>query len=251
MRPRKLEHQPYDASLRYAPWHARRISLILTALFFFNLGCEPKGGLEKEEKANTDKEVKTEASAPFDYRKDEPEVLLTYVGQKGRFLIAETISEIPDAARTTVRVVKDEMATGTAEVVFVGDLSGPGPLYNLRAMPRKAWQALGQEARTEELKTVSPEQAEPQATENVDVVLYGASWCGACKAAEAHLKKRGVRLIKKDIEEEPGARAEMKRKMKTAGLSGSSIPVIDIGGIVLLGASPQAIDTAIRRAQAL
>ncbi len=230
----------------------RALALGLGLSLITVLGCNSIDSLQSHETPQTQgAEPLSAKSAPYDYAKDEPDTLLTYLGPQGRFLIAETLSEIPESARTLVRVVKDTKVVGSSEFVFVGDLKGPGPNFLLKEMKRSVWEMRGKAARTAELKAITATPKPQQGALAVDVTLYGASWCGACKAAEAHLQKRGVRLIKKDIEEEAGARSEMKRKMKSAGLSGSSIPVLDIGGIILLGASPKAIDVALKRAQSL
>jgi len=59
---------------------------------------------------------------------------------------------------------------------------------------------------------------------------------------------KGVRVTMKDIEEEPGANAEMRQKLSSAGLSGASIPVLDVGGTILVGFSTSAVDRALERA---
>jgi hypothetical protein len=68
--------------------------------------------------------------------------------------------------------------------------------------------------------------------------------------AEDYLKKRGARVVKKDIEEDPSAAAEMRRKLKSAGMSGSSIPVLDVGGTILRGFSESSVESALKRAAA-
>ena len=41
----------------------------------------------------------------------------------------------------------------------------------------------------------------------------------------------------------------MMRKLKSAGMGGASIPVIDVHGTILRGFSPRALDAAIRKAR--
>lgn len=50
-----------------------------------------------------------------------------------------------------------------------------------------------------------------------------------------------------DIEEDPSASAEMRQKLASAGLGGASIPVLDIGGTILVGFSTTAVDRALER----
>ncbi|MEO6599447.1 MAG: glutaredoxin family protein, partial [Polyangiaceae bacterium] len=63
------------------------------------------------------------------------------------------------------------------------------------------------------------------------------------------LKQRGVTVVDKDIDENPVAAAEMRQKLERAGRSGSSIPVIDLMGQILVGFSPMALDQAIDAAR--
>ncbi len=69
------------------------------------------------------------------------------------------------------------------------------------------------------------------------VIIYTTSWCGVCKAAKAHLRKRGVSFIEKDVEKDPAAAAE-----KEALAPGSGVPVISVGGEVLVGYDQAALD---------
>src|SRR5690606_36745491 len=66
--------------------------------------------------------------------------------------------------------------------------------------------------------------------------------------AEEYLKQKGVRVTMKDIEEELGASVEMRQKLSGAGLSGASIPVLDVGGTILVGFSTSAVDRVLERA---
>lgn len=83
----------------------------------------------------------------------------------------------------------------------------------------------------------------------VVAIVYGASWCGACHQAEAHLKRRGVKTILKDIEADRSAGEEMALKLQKAGGHRGSIPVIDINGQILVGFSTQSLDRALDKAR--
>ena len=74
-----------------------------------------------------------------------------------------------------------------------------------------------------------------------EVILYGASWCGACRKAIAHLEARGIDFEQRDIENDAEAEAEYLRKSK--GRRG--IPLIDVGGQILQGYSPRSLDAAL------
>jgi len=83
----------------------------------------------------------------------------------------------------------------------------------------------------------------------ISATIYGASWCKPCHDTAKYLKQRGVTVVDKDIDENPVAAAEMRQKLERAGRSGSSIPVIDLMGQILVGFSPMALDQAIEAAR--
>ncbi len=129
-------------------------------------------------------------------------------------------------------------------------------------MSRSAWDELGASRRTARLEALAPPTAPatgPSASASaavakapvgsIVVVIYGASWCKPCHDAEAYLRQRGVNVIKKDIEENEAAAAEMKTKLQRAGMPGASIPVIDVMGRILIGFSPSALDRALEAAR--
>jgi len=68
-----------------------------------------------------------------------------------------------------------------------------------------------------------------------DVVLYGASWCGACRQARQFFEREGIAFVDRDIERDPGARDEMNQKARAAGVPTTGIPVIDVRGTILTG----------------
>jgi len=56
------------------------------------------------------------------------------------------------------------------------------------------------------------------------VVMYGASWCGVCKKAEAYFQQQGIPFTKYDVETSAKGRREFKQ------LGGTGVPVILVGG---------------------
>jgi hypothetical protein len=77
------------------------------------------------------------------------------------------------------------------------------------------------------------------------VLLYGASWCGACHAAADALRDRAVPFVFKDIEQTLGARAEMENKLTQAGLPAEVLPVLDVAGRIVVGVRPAQLDEAL------
>ncbi len=74
------------------------------------------------------------------------------------------------------------------------------------------------------------------------VTLYGTSWCGACAQARKFLRSRQIAFADRDVEKDPAAQAEMVRKAKAAGLQIGGVPVIDVGGQLMLGFDPKELE---------
>ncbi len=192
-------------------------------------------------------------SGPFSFGDDTAGLLLTWVDEQGDFHVTAKPSDVPESARKTVRVVLQNHPAGSPDTVFVADLQQKNKdgHYAVRPMPREAWDELGAARRKERMDRLAPPPASSAAAAGkLSAVIYGADWCKPCHAAEEYLRKRGLDVTKKDIEESDAARAEMQAKLTRAGLGGASIPIIDVSGTLLVGFSPSALDSAIRRAEA-
>jgi glutaredoxin len=180
-------------------------------------------------------------------------VLYTWIKEDGSFQLSEKLDEIPAPARQLVRVVTDGAPPGSPTHVFVANLSAAKAGDQLQATPlgRSEWEANGvkfRQAKVEPLeKQAAANAPSPPMAQGKSAVVYGADWCGPCHQAEDYLKKLGVAVVKKDIEEDPSAATEMRAKLRSAGLgSSSSIPILDVAGTMLIGFSPRAIDAALR-----
>jgi glutaredoxin-like YruB-family protein len=73
------------------------------------------------------------------------------------------------------------------------------------------------------------------------VTIYSASWCAFCHAAKDYLDKLGVKYADKDVEHDAKALEESVDKSGQRG-----IPVIDIGGEVIVGFDRPKIDAALK-----
>lgn len=196
---------------------------------------------------------------------DSPNLLLTWIDEKGDFHVVQKPVDVPTEARKTVRVVVANQSAGTTEQVYVADLNETAPdgSYRVKTMTRAAWDELGASRRKSRLEALAPTPpAAPSAgappapaasaklpVGSVTAIVYGADWCKPCHDAERYLKQLGVNVIKKDIEASEVAAAEMKTKLERAGMGGASIPVIDVMGRVLVGFSPAALQGAVQAAQ--
>jgi glutaredoxin len=178
-------------------------------------------------------------------RLDRPGVLYVWVDAEGTFKTTEAPAEIPASARGLVRVLAPDHSSGSESSVWVIDLRAPSPTP--RAFPRTEWEAQGKGVREARIAQARPAPVEPEkvAALGIQATIYGASWCKPCHLAEEYLKHKGAKVTKKDIEEDARAGEEMRGKLRSAGLSGASIPVLDVGGTILVGFSAHAIDQAL------
>jgi glutaredoxin len=200
-------------------------------------------------------------------RDDTADLWLTWVDDKGETHTATHPAEVPDAGRERVRVVVGDREDGTRGVFYVADLTRTTASggYVVTTAPRRAWEDEIEKRRNAYLATVAPPPSAPYAPPSLSgtanegqalgeavpggvmVIIYGASWCGACHEAANYLRAKHVRYVLKDIEATPSAAAEMQEKLARAGRRGGSIPVIDVGGEILVGFAPAAVDQALAR----
>jgi glutaredoxin len=141
---------------------------------------------------------------------------------------AQKRSEIPEPQRAQVRIDSLRTAPDTrldADHIYVADLRTPDRTghYPVSKAARSWFDA-------------QVDHAKPRPTvDAAGVVIYKASWCGACKAAASYLRSRHVDFVEKDVEKDSGASSEMLQKAQSKGLSPRGVPVIDFRGEILLG----------------
>ncbi|HVC36279.1 MAG TPA: glutaredoxin domain-containing protein [Candidatus Dormibacteraeota bacterium] len=76
------------------------------------------------------------------------------------------------------------------------------------------------------------------------VTIYSATWCAFCHAAKEYLDKLGVKYNDHDVDSDPAAGTEAVQKSGQRG-----IPVIDIGGEIIVGFDRPRIDNALKTHQ--
>ncbi len=221
--------------------------------------CAAAPGCRHRERTDDPAPIGSTELPLLELRDDTANLLLTWVDDKGDFHVCQKIADVPEAGRATVRVVVTDREAGTGQAVYVADLRNKGArgTYPVRTMPRTEWEEIGAGKRQARLEKLAPSALAARApapsasaAASSPVIVYGADWCKACRDAERYLRQRGVEVVHKNIETSAAAQAEMKEKLKRAGLPGSAqIPVLDVGGEIQLGFNPSAVDRALSRAR--
>ena len=73
------------------------------------------------------------------------------------------------------------------------------------------------------------------------VIIYTTPWCGFCKMAKNYMDQLGVQYEEKDVEQDPEAGKEAVEKSGQQG-----VPVIDVGGTIILGFDRPMLDQAFK-----
>jgi glutaredoxin len=246
--------------------------LLVTLLAFWLsvAGCKKPSTDKTDDTSTTPKAAEL---PPLEVKADSPNLLLTWIDDKGDFHVVQKPADVPTEGRATVRIVVTTREEGTGALVYVTNLDETTATgaYRLKTMPRAEWEELGAGKRKARLEALAPSAmpsgsaapgtgpvdgkapsntpgAKAPAT-GVVVIIYGADWCKPCHDAERYLKQRGATVIKKDIDNNEVAAEEMRKKLARAGRSGASIPVIDIMGQIQVGFSPAALEEALATAR--
>lgn len=190
------------------------------------------------------------ARPPFDVKGNAEGLLLVWFDEHGPHSVSKR-DAVPEARRALVRVdslnIEPEKRLDSA-YVYVADLRAAGPdgQYPVQKMPRELFESLVDSAAHPATPPAGAQGGAAHAANgSADVIIYGASWCGACHQAAQYLTSKGIPFIDKDIEQDPSALAEMQQKAAAAGVHPNGIPVIDVRGQLILGFSAQAIDQAL------
>ncbi|HVK69940.1 MAG TPA: glutaredoxin domain-containing protein [Polyangium sp.] len=222
----------------------------------------------KKEDDGTTPLTTTEELPALAIGEDTPNLLLTWIDEKGDMHVELKAADVPAEGRSLVRVVVSDREEGTKNLFYVVDLTKKRDdgTYAARTMTRRAWESEVEKRRSAYLAKIAPPPPPsptgvPSATQgpkptneppvvasDLTVIVYGADWCKPCHQAEDYLRSKGVRVVKKDVEASPEAAREMSDKLEKSGQRGGSIPVIDIRGQILVGFSTRAVDRALAKA---
>ena len=73
------------------------------------------------------------------------------------------------------------------------------------------------------------------------VIIYSANWCAFCHAAKGYLDKLGVKYELRDVE------SNQQYAMESVTKSGQmGIPVLDVGGDIIIGFDRPRIDASLK-----
>lgn len=87
-----------------------------------------------------------------------------------------------------------------------------------------------------------PPRAVEAKPEPQPVTLFGASWCGACRATEAFLKRVRVPFSYRDIDQ-----PEIRKEFRRVARERKGIPVIVVGDAQMVGANLKALAALLER----
>lgn len=217
--------------------------------------------------------VTKEAPATLVVRESSQGLLFTWVDENGKFGTEQAAKDVPDKGRDLVRV-RDPSQEEDGEHITLADLRSAQAdgTYPTRIAMRAEFDEIVRTRRAKSggktleatsstsiaLGTGSPVPSGApgapgsvgavggtEVAANKQVIIYGASWCGACHEAAAWMKRKKIDFVEKDIEADSSANREMKAKLAKIGKRGGSIPVIDVKGTILVGFSAPAIERAL------
>lgn len=142
-----------------------------------------------------------------------------FIDARGRVAFVERLSDVPAAWRDKVGFV---------------EMDSPPPLSP----------AMAEQTRDRRYAAnARPAPGNPRVAAGrmpAQVVLYSADWCGWCKKAKRHLDDMGINYEIRDVD----IPENMNDLVAKTGQRG--IPVLDVGGRVVTGFSPEQYDELIR-----
>lgn len=151
----------------------------------------------------------------------------------GQLRTSQSMAEVPDGVRSNVVVFSRSLRKGDlpASLMIVADLTAPGEdgAYPFRLVSRYAGEGSGK---------AKPTKASAAAPGTSRVVVYKTDWCPHCRTAANWLKARQIPFVEKDVERDPGARAELLSQGRRQGLPEhllSSVPILYVRGTLVLG----------------
>jgi glutaredoxin len=221
------------------------------------LAC--RNGAARKDQGTPSASASVPTPAPIVVRDDSAGLTFSWITLDGGFQLAKTVAEVPYEARDAVRVWSETSGDGVSGPwIFVADLRtrAPDGTYKVEVLPRAYFEdlAAARRAKNKAAKAPTPKADGPEPSGAAEpkkgapkVIIYGADWCKPCHLAEAWLKSRGIPYEHKDVDD-PNVNEEMREKLMSAGIQSHSIPVLDVGGKILVGFSEITLEKALKDA---
>lgn len=241
-------------------WDRVVSKVLLCVVLTSGLGCKgnPAPSVRPEAQSSAQDGGAT-PGVPFEVRAGAAGMVFTWFDPHGGPHIVTRVEDVPAERRGAVRVDPPRPEQREAGWVYVANLTTlpPSGLYPVRAMRAEqlatelaALTGVADQGTPEPQRLPAAAPPLPPGTtvaqaNGAQVIIYGASWCGACHQAAAYLRSRHVAFVEKDIEQDPAAQAEMVQKAQRAGIPLGSIPIIDVRGRMMQGFSAPALDQAL------
>lgn len=182
-----------------------------------------------------------QAAIAIDATSGEP---VLYVDLDGRVRTARGVASVPVASRHAVAV---EGPDGVGGAVWIADVWAEAASWPARRGSRAELERLGLIALPPGLASrVTLPPADDVPVPRGGVVVYGASWCGACNDVRAWLDARHVVYAFRDVEQidaDPAAAHDVARLCAGLGVTADRVPVIDVAGRVIVGFDPVRLTT--------
>lgn len=178
--------------------------------------AEAKAGSGSSETFADDEDAKSKAGGVSIGPGDARRLYYQFIDGRGRVAFVERLSDVPASWRSKVGFVEMDSAPPLSPAMAERTRDARYASSGRQPAPRVAGRM-------------------PQT-----IVLYSADWCGWCKKAKSHLDGMGVNYEIRDID----IPANLNDLVAKTGQKG--IPVLDVGGRVVTGFSPDEYERLIR-----
>lgn len=162
--------------------------------------------------------------------------------KEGKMVTVGAVADVPEEVRPAVMVVDTNAASAPPNALYIADLTKKSDdgTYAWRVVDRFAY---------ERSKVPEAPAGASAAAAKAPVTIYSAEWCGVCKQAKAWMQQNKIAYVERDVEKDPKALDDMRADAQKAGVPFSSlerkVPVIVVGGKVMSGFDPNAIQAAL------
>jgi len=182
--------------------------------------------------------------------------LFTYATPEGAFVTADTADTVPEVSRGVVRAIdpkaptnpngdNDVLVVDVAKLLAQGKVPGKRVGRDLFETQALALLPPGDSS----ILSDHPNDADAGAAgegnnlngRKAAVIVYGTSWCGACRTARQYFLAHNVPFLDKDVEKDPAAADELQKKAARFGVSTDRVPILDVRGRLLIGFDPKRV----------